>query len=226
MDSNYTHISMVIDRSGSMSSCWSDVKGGYAELVKQNKEAEGKCTFTVAAFDTEYDLLEDFTDIKDVKETLLVNPRGGTALLDAIGKTIVSVGEKLAKLDEQDRPMKVLMVIQTDGWENASREFKKDDVKKMIKDQTDVYKWEFQFIGASLESVEEAKSWGIKGSNASTVTLLENQEAWHTLGSKMKNMRAATTMDSYSMAATFTEDDKKVLNAQSATEKWSKVLEK
>ena len=121
MNNNYTHIAMVIDRSGSMATCWTDVKGGYAEIVKSNKEAEGKCTFTVAAFDTEYTLLEDFTDIQNVKEELSVNPRGGTALLDAVGKTIVSVGEKLDAMAESERPMKVCIMIQTDGEENSSR---------------------------------------------------------------------------------------------------------
>lgn len=69
---------MVIDRSGSMSSCWTDVVGGYESIVKENKAVPGKCTFTVAAFDTEYELVEDFTDIQKVDEKLKVNPRGGT----------------------------------------------------------------------------------------------------------------------------------------------------
>ena len=66
MNKNYTHISMVIDRSGSMSTGWTDVVGGYKSIVKDNKALDGKCTFTVAAFDDKYDVLEDFTNIKDV----------------------------------------------------------------------------------------------------------------------------------------------------------------
>ena len=69
-------------------------------------------------------------------------------------------------------------------------------------------------------------SWGIKGCNTSTVTLLENQEAWSTLGSKMKNMRSAPDLATYSLAATFTEEEKSVLNADALASKWEKVLKK
>jgi uncharacterized protein YegL len=213
MNNDYTHISMVIDRSGSMSSCWTDVKGGYAEIVKQNKEEPGKCTFTVAAFDTEYDLLEDFTPIENVKGELTVNPRGGTALLDAIGKTIVSVGEKLAKMNEEDRPMKIMVVVQTDGEENSSKEFKKEDIKKMIEEQTNVYKWQFQFIGASLESVNEARDWGFAASNVSTYNVNNSNKSFSTLGLKMKSARAATTMETYCASVAFSDEEKELLNS-------------
>jgi uncharacterized protein YegL len=213
MNKNYTHISMIIDRSGSMSSCWTDVKGGYAEIVKQNKEEPGKCTFTVATFDTEYNLLEDFTPIKDVKEELTVNPRGGTALLDAIGKTIVSVGEKLAGMNEEDRPMKIMVVVQTDGYENASKEFKKEDIKKMIEEQTNVYKWQFQFIGASLESVNEAREWGFAASNVSTYNTGNSAATFSVLGEKMMSARSADTMDKYFASVAFSGEEKELLNS-------------
>lgn len=212
MDTNYTHIAMVIDRSGSMSSCWSDVKGGYAEIVKTNKEAEGKCTFTVAAFDTSYTLLEDFTDVKAVKGELSVYPAGGTALLDAIGRTINSVGARLAQMDEKDRPMKVLVVIQTDGEENASKEFSNSQIKELIKKQTEVYKWEFQFIGASEISVTEAVNWGIRAANTSVYNTSNSLDTFSNLGSKMKSMRSAPTMELYSACALFTEEDKTIMN--------------
>jgi len=212
MDSNYTHIAMVIDRSGSMSSCWSDVKGGYAEIVKTNKEAEGKCTFTVAAFDTSYTLLEDFTDVKAVKSELSVYPAGGTALLDAIGRTINSVGARLAQMAEKDHPMKVLVVIQTDGEENASREFNSAQIKALIEKQTEVYKWEFQFIGASEISVTEAVNWGIKGANVSTYNTNNSAATFSNLGTKMRSMRSAPTMELYASAALFTEEDKTLMN--------------
>lgn len=212
MNKDYTHVAMVIDRSGSMSSCWNDVKGGYKEIVKTNKEAPGKCTFTVAVFDTEYDLLEDFTDIQDVKEELAVSPRGGTALLDAVGKTIVSVGEKLAKLDESERPEKVMVIIQTDGYENSSREFKKDAIKKLIDEQTNVYKWQFQFIGASLDAVNDAQSWGIARSNTSTYDVQNSAATFTLLGEKMKCARSADSYEKYAATMAFTESDKEVLN--------------
>lgn len=212
MNKDYTHVAIVIDRSGSMSSCWKDVKGGYAEIVKTNKETPGKCTFTVAAFDTEYDLLEDFTDIANVKEELSVSPRGGTALLDAVGKTIVSVGEKLAKLDEAERPEKVMVIIQTDGEENSSREFNKEELKKLIEEQTNVYKWQFQFIGASFDAVNDARSWGININNTSVYSTRNSGDTFSLLGEKMRSARMAETYDTYCATMAFSDEDKKILN--------------
>lgn len=214
MNSDYTHITMVIDRSGSMASCWKDVKGGYAEIVKQNKAESGKCTFTVAAFDTGYELIEDFTDIQNVQETLAVNPRGGTALLDALGKTIVTVGEQLAKLDEADRPLKCLVLVQSDGEENSSREFTKDQIKKLIDEQTNTYKWEFQFIGASLDSIDDAKSWGFNAANTSTYNTKNSLDTFTLLGEKMSRMRSAPDLATYACAAAFTNEEKEVLNKE------------
>jgi uncharacterized protein YegL len=213
MKNDYTHIAMIIDRSGSMGNCWSDVSKGYEQIVKDNKAESGKCTFTVAAFDSSYKILEDFTDIKDVKETLNVSPRGTTALLDAVGKTITTVGEKLKALKDEDRPGKVIVIVNTDGMENASKKFNKESVKKLIDEQTNVYKWQFQFIGASLESVNEAKSWGFGESNVSTYNTDNSLATFSLLGKKMKNMRSADTYDTYVKASAFTDSDKEILNS-------------
>jgi uncharacterized protein YegL len=211
MDTNYTHITMVIDRSGSMGSCWNDVVGGYAEIVKENKEEAGKCTFTVAAFDTDYELIEDFIDIKKVDEKLTIRPRGGTALLDAIGKTIVSVGEKLAKMKEAKRPGKVIVMVQTDGEENSSKEFTKDAIKKLIDEHQAKYSWQFMFLGASLSSVNEARNWGFKASNSSVYDTNNSLDTFTLLSAKTKGMRSAS-METYASVAAFSDADKKILN--------------
>ena len=203
---------MVIDRSGSMSSCWTDVIGGYKEIVKKQKAEPGRCTFTVAAFDSEYELIEDFSDIQTVDELLKVTPRGSTALLDAIGKTISSVGEKLEKLEESERPSKVTVVINTDGAENSSKEFTKQTIKELIEKQTNIYKWEFLFIGASFTSVKDAVTWGIKGTNTSTYSTKNTQDSFTLLGEKMSQMRSAKTYDAYVAAATFSIDEQDRLN--------------
>jgi hypothetical protein len=215
MNNDYTHIAMIIDRSGSMFTAWPDVQGGYAEIVKTNKEAPGKCTFTVAAFDTEYDILEDFTDIQSVKDSLLVDPRGSTALLDAIGNTVTSVGQRLAAMNEEDRPAKVLVIVQTDGQENASNEYTAERVKQLIEDQTNKYGWQFQFIGADQASVTEATSrWGFNANNTSTYNSNNSKSAFTTLASKTRTMRAAPDAQTYACCAMFTESEKESLNSE------------
>lgn len=212
MNKDYTHVAMIIDRSGSMSTCWNDVSKGYEQIIKDNKAEPGKCTFTVAAFDDKYDLLEDFTDIKDVKETLSVSPRGYTALLDAVGKTIVTVGEQLNKLPESDRPAKVMVIIQTDGEENASREYNKEQIKDLITEQTEKYAWQFQFIGASLDAVNESHSWGINAKNTSVYDTNNSAATFAMLGTKMRSARSIDDMALYSASMAFTESEKEVMN--------------
>jgi uncharacterized protein YegL len=213
MKKNYTHISMILDRSGSMTSTWNDVVGGYKSMVQENKATPGDCTFTLAAFDHEYELVEDFTNIQNVNDGLTIKPRGSTALLDAIGRTVVSVGEKLAKLKESERPEKVIVVVNTDGQENASTEFKRDEIKTLIEEQTSKYNWQFQFIGASLDSVKDAQSWGFQAANTSVYDTKNSGDTFTLLGSKMAAMRCASTPDAYAKAAQFSDEDKAILNA-------------
>ena len=82
--------------------------------------------------------------------------RGSTALLDAIGKTIKYLDEKNAH--------KVLFIITTDGYENASIEYNKIQIKKLIKEHSN---WEFIYLGANIDSYCEATSIGIKNSRTS-----------------------------------------------------------
>jgi hypothetical protein len=91
-----------------------------------------------------------------------------TALYDAIGKTINTVGRELADLDESERPGLVQFVIITDGMENASREFTSDAVKNLITHQTEKYNWDFVFIGSNQDAVLTASTLGISAGSALT----------------------------------------------------------
>jgi hypothetical protein len=95
-------------------------------------------------------------------------PSGGTALLDAMGKTIDATGRRLAAMPEHARPGKVIVVIITDGEENSSREFTYPRVNEMICHQRDVYKWEFMFIGTNQDAIASASRIGIPASSALT----------------------------------------------------------
>jgi hypothetical protein len=94
--------------------------------------------------------------------------RGTTALLDAVGKTILDVGDRLFHTSEEERPGKVIFVITTDGQENASREFTYVSVKNLIERQQEKYNWEFIFLGANIDAAKEAGSIGIESNNAYT----------------------------------------------------------
>lgn len=212
MKQDYTHVVMVIDRSGSMSSNWSDVLGGYKQIVQDNKKDSGQCTFTVAVFDDRYDVLEDFTDIAKVSEELATSPRGYTALLDAVGKTINEVGEKLNNLKEDEKPSKVLFMIQTDGMENASKEFNREKIKSMVEEQTNKYNWNFMFLGASLDAVNDAVSWGMTLDSASTYATTKSLDTFSLIGEKIRGYRNAETEEDIKNFCGWTEMDRSVLN--------------
>ncbi|HNC59127.1 MAG TPA: hypothetical protein PLP33_27115 [Leptospiraceae bacterium] len=116
-----------------------------------------------------YQVVYDAVDIKKVETSLIAKsycPRGNTAYLDAIGKLIDDTGERLRKLSEDERPEKVVVVIYTDGMENASVKFSRKDIGKKIKHQTEVYNWEFTFLGANFDVLAESQSLGIQSAAA------------------------------------------------------------
>lgn len=160
MNENKTLIAVILDRSGSMGSIRSDVEGGFNEFIKTQADVPGECSVSLYRFDTEYESVYKDVPVKDVQPLVLI-PRGSTALLDAIGTTINSVGATLSDTPEEQRPGKVMVVIITDGKENASREFSRADVFDKITHQTEKYNWQFTFLGANQDSIAEASSIGI-----------------------------------------------------------------
>ncbi len=154
------HIAVVLDRSGSMQSVKSDTEGGLKAFLAEQASAPGTTTVSLYQFDTEYEPVYENRALADVPEYRLV-PRGGTALLDAVGRTISTVGAQLAAKTEDDRPGEVIVVILTDGEENQSREFSLTTVKQMITSQQDTYGWKFVFLGADQDAFEAAGGMGI-----------------------------------------------------------------
>lgn len=162
-DQDLVHYVMIIDRSGSMQSIKDDTNGGIRDFIDTQLKGvdKNKRTISLFQFDTEHDCVHDFELLEKAKAYKL-EPRGGTALLDAIGYAITSVGGKLKDTPEDERPGQVMVVIATDGRENSSREYtKRADIRKMIEHQQDKYGWRFTYIGANQDSFAEAGSLGI-----------------------------------------------------------------
>jgi hypothetical protein len=171
---NYAHIHVLFDRSGSMAGRESDVQNWYRVFIEEQKKVVGDCTISLATFDSQsYDTVIEWADIKNVSRTFKLDPRGGTPLLDSTAKSINDLGARLAKMPEAARPSKVIVVIQTDGEENSSHEYKLETLKALITKQQDVYNWNFMFLGADINAYDDAQLLGIRtyatasyGSNA------------------------------------------------------------
>ena len=147
-------IVMVIDRSGSMGRICKDAIGSLNSFLKEQKEVPGEARVSAVLFNDSYQTLHDGITIMDVPDFDDKNyiPSGTTALLDAVGKAIDMTGERLSKLDEADRPEKVLVAILTDGLENSSKEYNRSQIFDKVKHQRDEYQWEFAFLAAKTSS--------------------------------------------------------------------------
>lgn len=161
MKEGYTHITVILDRSGSMSSIADDVIGGFNTFVQAQREAPGEATLSLVQFDTvdAYEVVYSMTPIGDVRPLTRAAfvPRGGTPLLDAMGRGILELEGILAGMDTADRPAKVVMLFVTDGQENSSREFSKSQVVKMVGEkQSGAAPWEMVFMSADLGAIDEA----------------------------------------------------------------------
>jgi uncharacterized protein YegL len=168
MNDNLTELVFIIDRSGSMAGLESDTIGGFNSLLAKQLQEPGEALVTTVLFDDNYELLHDRVALEQVAPltTQQYFVRGSTALLDAIGITINKIGNRQKTTIESERAAKVVLVIITDGMENASRVFSIRKIKAMIERQTSTYGWEFIFLGANIDAVETAQSFGINDQRA------------------------------------------------------------
>ena len=229
----YTALVFVVDASGSMYPIAHDMEGAIEALLAKQKGLPGELTVDMVYFDAPgfqpvsqpyytistntvrgmvpgivnrpvkdwYHETHTLADPSDVQ--VHIEPGGGTALLDALGRKIVSFGQALSALPEDERPENVIFAIVTDGEENSSREYTWATVQKMIEHQTSKYGWNFTYLGANQDAISVGASLGIGA--GSTLT-------WNT-----NNVHAATqTMDSYiatsraygAAAASYTQADR------------------
>jgi Mg-chelatase subunit ChlD len=166
VDNTKTDITFVLDRSGSMNVIKAETIGGFNRLLADQRKLGQDVRVTVYQFDDQHETLytaRPVAEAPDLTPQTFV-PRGFTALKDAIGMAIVKTGERLAAVEPDQRPGKVLFVIMTDGGENASHEYQTKDIARMIKHQTDTYGWDFTFIGANQDSYLTAGSFNINSS--------------------------------------------------------------
>ena len=167
---NLTEMVFILDRSGSMSGLEADTIGGYNSLLEKQRNEVGDATVTTVLFDDQYEMIHDHAAIGKVKD--ITNKeyfaRGMTGLLDAVGKTINHVGDRHKNALDSEIPNKTMVVIITDGQENASREFTLPQVKQMIERQKEKYGWEFLFLGANIDAVTTAAGFGISADRAVT----------------------------------------------------------
>ncbi len=197
MRQDYTHIAVILDRTGSMEAIRDDTIGGFNAFLQQQKAEPGFATLTLVQFDSQdpYEVIHRFKPIAEVPELTRETyvPRASTPLLDAMGRGINDLESSLSQLAEADRPARVVMVVVTDGQENASREFRKEQIEKMIKEKTERDGWQFVFLSADLAAIHDAHAVGV----APVASLLYQKSglgskgAWSSLSVRISDYRSA-----------------------------------
>lgn len=177
-----THIICILDRSGSMASIAPEVIGGFNNFIDEQKKIEGKAKVTLVLFDDQYEVLHDKVDLKKVG--ILTEDqyytRGMTAMNDAIGKTINTLKKK----------KKAIVLIQTDGAENASQEYTSADIKTLINDKSKKG-WDFQFLGADIDAVTSGNNIGIAKTLDFAKTKYGYRQAFTSMSVETANYRAS-----------------------------------
>ncbi len=200
-DLNYTHITFVVDRSGSMQSSREYANRGINLTLAEQFAEPGKLTVTLVDFDSEFQIVHRMSD-KPFEYGIA--PRGNTALFDAIGTEILNTGKDLAELPENERPGKVIFVITTDGLENASREFTLDAVREMVSTQTEQFNWNFQFIGPDM-AAWQGEGLGMKTSRTRG-TNKSMSSSMYSFNAALKEMRSDPLKTSFEMDAMIDDD--------------------
>ena len=183
---NTTEMVFIIDKSGSMSGLESDTIGGFNSNIDKQLETGENVLVTTVLFDTNFVTLHDRVNISKIEKMTRKDycPGGCTALCDAVGNTINRIKYAQQYLREDERPNKTMFVIITDGQENSSREFSSSKIKKLITEQKEKHDWEFIFLGANMDAVETANTYGIDADRAVTYMsdFVGTTTAWNVLG--------------------------------------------
>ena len=189
-DQSLTHLYLLLDRSGSMQSIKTDTEGGFDAFVAEQQRGAGECRVTLAQFDNHYEVVYADRPIADVP-ALDLQPRGSTALLDAMGRLITDAGARLAAMREDERPGTVIVAIMTDGYENASKEWTHPAIKALVEQQTADYGWQFLYMGADQDAIEVGRNIGVAAANSITYGRGKSQQVMANVADKISRVRTA-----------------------------------
>jgi hypothetical protein len=188
-----TEIVCIIDRSGSMAAIESDAIGGFNHFVEDQKRLPGAARLTLVLFDHSYEKVYDGLPLSRVPQlnAATYSPRGTTALLDAIGRTLDDLTHRLASVPEGAYPDRVVIAVLTDGLENASRDYTRDRVFEKIRHLQKNYEWQFIFLAANQDAIQSGAQLGIAAdtSLAFSSTPLGTQKAFCTMSFMTGNAR-------------------------------------
>ncbi len=207
-----SEIILILDRSGSMDEMKTDAIGGFNTFIAEQKKNPDPATVTFVQFDDRYEKLAEGQPLADVKplDDQTFQPRGSTALLDAIGRTITEQGDRFSQMALTRRPEKVIVCVITDGLENASRHYTRQAIFGLISQQRDQWNWSFYFVGANQDAYGEAGQMGIQPGQVLNTNKGGYVRAMTAMGQNVNSTRGSgqsLTYTSSQVSAALGEDD-------------------
>ena len=184
----------ITDRSGSMWNIRADVIGGYNQFLRDQKAVPGEARMTYAQFNHEYQVLYEGIPLLDAPELNGESfvPTGGTALLDAIGRTLEKQGERIAKGKWAD---KVIVYIITDGGENGSKEYQLSAPEKGVKQMIEWAQkngWVFIFQAANQDAFAVGATYGFAAATTQNFAATSNgtKDAYASASGMTRSLRS------------------------------------
>jgi hypothetical protein len=229
MRNDYVHIDVLLDRSGSMKRIRNDIIGGFNFFLQTQKQHPSYATLSLTQFDCYgsdpcFSIVHHFIPVQNIpeltKETFA--PRGNTPLFDALGRGITKLGEYLSNMSENERPFKVIYVVITDGEENSSKKFSKQQILEMINHQIESYKWDFVFLSADPAAFREAQTLGFRTQQSMiyAANAVGVRNMYSSFGEATSQVRSGLKN-----SVTFTEEDrKKQKDAEKSVKKGKEIF--
>ena len=218
MRNDLVEVVVVGDRSGSMYSIVGAATSGFKEFVRKQSQESGDVHLTLYTFDDHVEKVLDRVDLKDKTTLDLVEtntnkwfePRGMTALYDALARAINDIGARLANTPEPLRPGKVIVVGITDGQENSSREVNINRLRDMISTQTNKYSWQFVFIGTNQDAILTGRQLGISADSALSFAANDSGtlESYRALSKYTSRVRHNVAKGANTVSEAFTSEER------------------
>ena len=200
MKNNITEIVFILDRSGSMAGYEEDTIGGFNATIEKQKKLDGTCYISTVMFANQSKVIHDRVKLEEIEKMTENDYQvgGGTALLDAIGRSIHHIGNVHKYARPEDVPEHTIFIITTDGMENASRQYDSSTVKRMISRQQEKYGWEFIFLAANIDAVETADRIGIRRERAANYRQDRDgmRTSYEAMSAAIYSVRCAESLDS------------------------------
>jgi hypothetical protein len=213
MNPHLTEIAYILDRSGSMQPMQEPAVAAFNDFIKSQLDVPGDARLALIQFDDAYEVHVSAKPIQDVPQLTAATytPRGSTALLDAIGRTIKETDRRISALPEDEKPGKVILAIFTDGEENASQEYTIKHIGDLIRLYRDQKGWEFLFLAANQDAIASGSAMHMDASLSANVSF-SMKGIKSTGGAMARKVRAMRMKSGGTMDAQAMEDDAKSMN--------------